>query len=475
MLLQYYPQPNIAGAPPTQPNYLIQNFSQTNADQFTVRIDLNESEKSTWFGRYGWSNESDITPATFPNQGNLLQTLVHQGEIGNTRLLTPTMTNEFLFGYSGLGNFLVTQGAYTENVIGALGGIQGLAAPTPITYGIPAIGVTLYTGFGDSSTAPDTSNDHVFQVIDNATMVRGKHTIQYGAEFRRDEYNQQGNQFVDGSFSFSGNATDNPQAASTTGNGFADYLLGWVNSSAGAVLPLAIAQLRATDQFYYVEDTWKVRQNLTITPGLRYENVPPFWSKHDEMMNTQLNGIPQTEAEVATYVNSGSQEPVIVRQGSDNNFYGGLPWIFGAGIFTAQDGRMGKYLVNRDNEMWAPRLGVAWNPTPNSAIRTGFGLFYAVDIGNAVYDMSRNLAVRRNVTGPSTYPNLTFENPFGLSASSPPLTITAPTILSNMPNRRPAYEEQVRVQRAAAVESEHGSRGRISRRPGSSRDAVPEF
>jgi Carboxypeptidase regulatory-like domain len=439
LLMAYYPLPNIAGASPGQTNYQVQNSQVQNADQFTVRIDLTESDKSTWFGRYSWSNESDLTPATFPGQGNILATVVHQSAIGNTRELTPTITNEFLFGYSGLGNFLITQGAYTQDVVAALGGIQGLAAPTPITYGIPAIGITSYTGFGDSSTAPDTSNDHVFEAIDNLSMIRGKHTIQLGAEFRRDEYNQEGNQFVDGNFNFTGNATDNPEQASTTGNAFADYVLGLVNNSAGTVIPLAVAQLRATNQFYYAEDTWKIRPNLTITPGLRYENIPPFWSKHDELMNTQLNTIPQT-SNFSTY--NPADPPVVVRQGSDNNFYGGLPWTFGPGIVVAQDQRLGKRLVNPDNTMFAPRLGIAYSPTAKWAIRSGFGIFYAQDIGNAVYDMSRNLAVRRNFTGPSTFPNLTLEDPFGLAPGSNGLTVTAPTILSNFPTKRAAYEIQ---------------------------------
>jgi predicted RecA/RadA family phage recombinase len=439
LLMTYYPQPNVAGALAGQTNYQIQNSQIQNADQFTARIDLTENDKSTWFGRYSWSNESDLTPSTFPGQGNILDTVVHQSALGNTRVLTPAITNEFLFGYSGLRNYLITQGAFTQNVVGALGGIQGLAPPTPITYGIPAIGITSYTSFGDSSTAPDTSNDHVYEAIDNLTMVRGKHTFQFGAEWRRDQYNQQGNQFVAGNFNFTGNATDNPVEASTTGNAFADFVLGLVNNSAGTVVPLAVAQLRATNQFYYAEDTWKILPNLTITPGLRYENIPPFWSKHDELMNTQLNTIPQT-SDFSKY--DPANPPVVVRQGSDNNFYAGLPWRFGPGIVIAQDGRMGKRLVNPDNTMFAPRLGLAYSPTGNWVVRTGFGIFYAQDVGNAVYDMSRNLAVRRNVTGRSTYPNLTLENPFGLPPGDDGLTVTAPTILSNYPTKRAAYQIQ---------------------------------
>jgi hypothetical protein len=454
LLLQYYPAPNVPGA--TTNNYTILNDQVQNADQFTVRIDLNESARSSWFGRYSWSNEDAVTPTTFPGQGNILTTLIHQSAIGNTRVFSPTITNQFLFGYSGFANLLITQGAYNENVVGALGGIQGLAPPTPITYGIPSIGITGFSGFGHSSTAPNISNDHTYQVMDNATIVRGRHSIAFGAEIRRNQYNQEGNQFVAGSFSFNGQATAaNANSLTTTGNPFADFMLGLVSTSAGPVIPLAVAQLRSTDQYYYGMDTWKVRPNLTITAGLRYELAPPFWSKHDELMNTQVNSLFDP-----------TLPPVVVRQGTSNNFYQGLPWTFGPGILTAQDGRLGKYLVNNDRSMFAPRIGLAYNPTAKWAIRTGYGFFYARDIGNAVYDMSRNLAVRRSVTASTTTPNLTIENPFGLAPGDNGLVVTAPTILSNWVARKAPYEIQyeLNVQRqvtpTTAIEAGYvGSQG----------------
>ncbi len=87
-------------------------------------------------------------------------------------------------------------------MIGALGGIQGLAPPTPITYGIPAIGITGYTGFGDSSTAPDISNDHVFRRLTISQWSEGNIRSNSERSVRRDQYNQEGNQFVDGNFRF---------------------------------------------------------------------------------------------------------------------------------------------------------------------------------------------------------------------------------------------------------------------------------
>ena len=372
-----------------------------------------------------------MTPSTFPNQGNILTTGVHQTALGNTLVLTPTIVNEFLFGYSGLSNLNLSQSAYNQNVIGELGGIQGLAVPIPITYGSPAIGITGYSGFGDSSTVPDVSHDHIFQWIDNVSITRGKHSIGFGAEIRRDEYNQEGNQFATGSFGFTGQATQNPQSISNTGNAMADFMLGKVRTSAGAVEPLAVAQLRATDQYYYIDDAWKVRPNLTLNAGLRYEFEPPYTSKHNELINTQVLSLFDP-----------SLPPTVVREGTGNNFYQGLPFVYAPGILTAQDGRLGNALVKTDYTDFAPRLGLDYSLGPNWTIRNGFGIFYAKDIGNAVYDMSRNAAVRRGVTANNNFPNLTLENPFGLAPGSNGLVITAPTILSNWYARRSPYQIQ---------------------------------
>jgi hypothetical protein len=455
-LLNYFPAPNVAGV--TNNNYLALENEQQNADQFTVRMDFNESAKSTWFFRYSWSNEADLTPSTFPVQGNLLTTGVHQSEIGNTRVLTSTIVNEFLFGYSGFTNLNLTQSANTQNVIGELGGIPGLATPTPITYGIPNITLTGYTGFGDSYTVPDISHDHVFQWIDNVSIVRGKHSIGFGAEIRRDEFNQEGNQFAAGQFQFTGFATQNPRSTQNTGNAMADYLLGAVRTSGGSVEPLAVAQLRATDQYYYIQDAWKARPNLTINAGLRYELEPPYWGKHDELINTQLNSLPTKLNSLSPPTISPvdpNNPPVVVRAGTGNNFYQGLPFVYGPGIVVAQDGRLGKALVKTDYNDWAPRVGLVYSPSPNWTIRSGFGIFYARDIGNAVYDMSRNTAPRRGVTANNNFPNLTLENPFGLPAGGSELVVATPTILSNTYNMRTPYEIQyeLNTQRQLAAKS----------------------
>ena len=78
----------------------------------------------------------------------------------------------------------------------------------------------------------------------NLSIVSGNHTIKVGGEIRRDRFNSSGSQLVRGSFSFDGNATQDPNSPGNTGYSFADYLLGWSQNSTRA-LGYANTMLRA--------------------------------------------------------------------------------------------------------------------------------------------------------------------------------------------------------------------------------------
>src|SRR5689334_11807292 len=421
-LLSYYPLPNVPGA--GQANNYQQLLSQTqDTDQFTARIDFAEKSNSNWFGRWSWGDESGTTPGTFPGQGQTVVTRPQQVVISNTRILSSSTVNEFRFGYNRFINESLQQNAYQNNVVGQIGGIPGIAIPTPVIYGIPNIGITGYTGFGDIASAPNLSHENTFQWIDNMSMTRGRHSIRFGADIRRDRYNQSGNQFPRGSFAFSGQATQSLQSTSNTGNGMADYLLGLVRTSSGA-LGLAVAQLRATRQFYYIDDSWKIRSNLTISLGLRYEFSPPYHDKHDGAINVDLPSLFDP-----------THRPTLVRAGK-GDFFQGLTFALGPEVQVARDGRLGSSLVNADYTNFAPRIGVAYSVGPKLTIRSGFGIFYATDIGNSSYDLARNLFVRRTANSDSNFPNLTLDNPF-LSQGTP--IVVAPLPLGTFVGLRKPY------------------------------------
>ena len=425
-LLQYYPGPNQPGSGLVR-NYLSLQNNVTNKDQFTMRVDFVENTKSNWFGRFSWDDEYIRNPGLYLN-GHFTATTAHQALIDNTRILKPTVVNEFRFGFNHFFNDIGGELNYVKDPIKELG--IGVPDPPPIAWGTPAVGILGFSGFGDDSNSPYVNYNYTFQATDNVSWSHGAHAIKLGADIRRDRFSQIGNQFPRSSPGFQNQAT---------GYGFADYMLGYMYNNSDAA-GLANTQLRATSQTYYVTDAWKVRPNLTVTVGLRYEFVPPWSDKGTSLLNVS---VPLNVA-VANVADS-KLHPVFVREGS-GPFYQDMPIRFNPAIAIARDGRLGDRLVQSDYTNFAPRLGIAWSPSSKWTIRLGAGIFYAQDISNSVFDMGRNFVGRFTVTE-STH-DLTWKNPI-LAVGNNPCATTAPLVCINQPlalvhnyDRKTPYVEQ---------------------------------
>ena len=264
-LLEFYPEPNAAG---TTNNYVSKQNRVINKTQYTQRIDFVQNSSSTWMGRYSYGNEDEVSPQLKLNGSKLLNH-IHQAAIGNTRTLSPTVVNEFRFGFNYFFNTFGRELAFDRDVVGELA-IPGIASPPPAAWGIPSIGVTGFSGFGDTSEGPYTNRNRASEFIDNVSWIRGTHSFKVGASIRLDQFNQVGNQFPRGALSFNGVATTQQGLTPAPANAFADFLLGYVRQSELAVA-LATANFRAISQSYYFTDTWRLRSNMTLDLGLRYE------------------------------------------------------------------------------------------------------------------------------------------------------------------------------------------------------------
>ncbi len=422
-LLEFLPLPNVAGAGLAR-NYQASESRLYDTDQLTARIDFAESPSSNWFGRFSWGSDEQVNPGTFPLHGQKVNSRAWQAVINNARVFSPTLVNEFRFGYSGLHNANAAYLAGVRDVVTELGGFAGVPAAEPESYGIPLAIITGFSVIGDDSNGPFVDHDHVFQWINNLSIVRGTHSIRLGAEIRRDRFNQAGNQFSRGSFTFTGVATADPSIASSPGIGLADYLLGYVDVSQAA-LGLANAQLRSTSQAWYFDDSWKVRPNLTLSLGLRYELTPPFYHKHDNMISADLPSLFDP-----------TRRPTLIRPGS-GDFHEGLPFRFNPAIQVARDGRLGRRLVKTDFNNFAPRFGIAFRPSAKWTIRSGFGVYYVQDIGNYRFDMARNNAGRRQEITDRNFPNLTLDRPFGQLGAT--VIVGNPLVLMNEYEGRNPY------------------------------------
>jgi hypothetical protein len=391
-LLEFYPEPNTTGTDVTGTvnNYVSQQDRVIDKDQFTQRFDFVQSSSSTWMGRYSHSRDDEINPSLKLN-GTKLVNRIHQAMAGNTRTLSPTVVNEFRVGFNSFYNTFGRELAFVRDVTAELA-IPGMSSLPETAWGIPNIGINGLSGFGDSSEGPYTNRNKVYEVIDNVSWITGRHSFKVGAHFRIDHYNQVGNQFPRGAFVFDGRATGslNGSVASIAPS-FADFLLGYQRLSELSV-QLAVTEFRAVSQNYYIADTWRMRDNMTLDLGLRYEYVPPFEDKAGTLINAHMpffdQGLPVADR---------SRHPTLVRIG-EGDFYEDFNIRYNPAIQTARDGRLGKRLVDDDKLNFAPRAGWAWTPTPLTSIRAGVGMFYMQDTGNPRFDMARNAAGRRQDT-----------------------------------------------------------------------------
>ena len=95
---------------------------------------------------------------------------------------------------TGSINGILQHDAYTGvNEVGALGGFAGVATPYPAIYGVPSIGPVDVSSWGDCCGIPFLIQDNTFQWADTVAKVHGKHSIRFGADIRRDQFNSAGN------------------------------------------------------------------------------------------------------------------------------------------------------------------------------------------------------------------------------------------------------------------------------------------
>src|SRR4029077_9797216 len=247
-------------------------------------------------------------------------------------------------------------------------GIPGLKGGEPVSWGIPSISIANYNGIGDSTDGPFENKKNTLQFLNNTSVTRGKHAFRFGGEVRRDQFNQVGNQYGRGSFGFSQTQTQDP-TTHTQGDGFASFLLGSVSLTEVAA-QIASVNFRSNSFALYFDDVWKLTAKVTLSMGLRYENTPPW-----EDISGNLTTVYFPAFDSTPQVADKSRYPVFLRQGkSSGDPYAGLK-VRWPDITLVQDGRLGNRLVNRDNNDFAPRFGLAWSPTTKWAVRAGAGMF----------------------------------------------------------------------------------------------------
>jgi hypothetical protein len=447
-------------------NYSYTTSSPQDRQSLTVRGDFVQSQKVQYAFRYSSGDELILSTGLL-GAGSKIITNYYQYMGSNTWTATPHIVNEARFGYTHFYNSLGLLSAFTHNVVDEAG-IPGLKGGASSTWGIPDVSFgnaqgnsqkQIWSGFGDrGGDGPYVVTDPTWQIVDNVTWIKGHHSLRLGFEYNRQTFNQLGNQFSRGQFSsqpiataFNAGAGSNPLSG---GDALADFLLGNLYQSTVAVA-VANANYVRNVEAAYIDDTYKVRPNLTIDAGLRYELTPPWNDTFGNNFTVALPVLPSDYAISTTYPQS--QWPQYVRQGncSPDHVYDGLAIRWTASTLgngpppVCSNGLLPNGpLMKTQYKNFAPRLGISYSPNPTMVVRLGYGIFYSQDIGNAYFDMARNIAGRVTFTNadavaPYGATTLTWANATPGAGGGAIANLPASTVAFVMaPSHKTTYAEQ---------------------------------
>lgn len=198
-----------------------------------LRLDHHFSTADSVYLRFNFDASYSDVPLiegqTYLNDRQLVTSRPVNGELESLHLFSPRLVNELKFGFNR-GNVYTTDQSVLQ---------------TPY-----AISISGFTTLSGNEYKPGVGNTYSY--IDNLTWIKGAHTLKFGVEVRRIQLNQ-------------GNTANGTITFSSAAN-FLNNLV----SSATYAAELPVNGLRKTETYSYVEDEWKIRDNLTLNAGVRY-------------------------------------------------------------------------------------------------------------------------------------------------------------------------------------------------------------
>jgi outer membrane receptor protein involved in Fe transport len=301
---------------------------QTHDNQFSVRLDHNLSKSQRLFGRFTYDRNvaDDLQSIPRPGFNQPTDQLGANLTLGHTWVISNQTVNEGRFGFSRRNRLL------------------GVTNP-----GVPNIsfddGVV---AFGDNPTNPADFIQNTFHWNDTVTMNRGDHAVKLGGEWR---YIQDNSDFTvkrpgiafNNIFDF---AKDQPSRVTIEG----------INPGTGQIVP-NVRNFRFNEFGVFLQDDWKIRANLTVNLGLRYER----FGRPTEVNGLLTNLIPGPGTTIFQQVQNGTV------------------------------GHVDSVMPN-DNHDFGPRLGFSWQPKGNNelAIRGGYGILYERLFNNSITNIRFN-------------------------------------------------------------------------------------
>jgi hypothetical protein len=368
------PLPNLGSSPTA--NFLAAGNYWSDKDNVDVKINYNPSDRSTVFARYSELRYSLFDPPQLGAGGGQGLTSVQPGSatgtvynasVGGTYTIAPNLLADGNIGFTR--QVAISKDVdFGKNYGLDLLNIPGTNGKSPLQGGYPYFVVNDYTSFGNSQISnPSTNANNQYTFTGNLSWMKGSHSTRFGFDVLDYQINQYaaGQKWGPrGGFQFTGGMTTlNGGSASNNYNDWADFMLGLPTAMGKDVQDLP-QTVREKSLGLYARDQWQIRNNLTLTYGLRYEYYPLAHLDHygfdrfDPATNTVLIG------------------------GMGNE-----PYDTG---------------VTNGHGNFGPRLGIAYRIGEKTVIRTGYGI--TIDPNNYHYlDSAFPMIISQQLSGQTSF------------------------------------------------------------------------
>lgn len=347
-LLDAIPLPN--STDPAR-NFVRQVTNRDDGDQWHVRVDHRLPSQHAVMGRASRYKTTAINNGALPTAGDT-QTNRHWAGVGQwTWIPGSALVNEFRVGGNryNFGFFHETSGADILNSVGL-----PFRANDDRLGGMPGLGISGLSALGGNTAVPLERIENTVQVANTLTWIRGNHALKIGGDLRFYKGSNYQPQRARGQYTFSGVFTG--QVGRPYATGVADFLLGYPVLQQ-LLSPEGLTPNEPTNRRVnlFVQDDWKVSQNLTLNLGLRYERDGDWREANDRWGAFDL-----------------ATGEVVYARDYDIPFAVRFPHRF-ADTNVIQQATNGV----------SPRVGVAWRPsgTGNFVVRAAYGLFWAQTTG----------------------------------------------------------------------------------------------
>jgi outer membrane receptor protein involved in Fe transport len=350
-------------------------------DQFTAKVDHRLNDKQNLSIYYYFNDDTTINPfanfeltgADVPGFGSELAERIQQWNITHNWTITNSTVNEFRFNYNREGQQTFQHPVNTELVQNSCPTAPSwLTATVPCFYGdgsgnnfgihpflgpgregLPFISIAGGFSLGNNSEGELPQVGNSFQASDDLTRVKGNHTMKFGVDFRRQQFNQFYYYNVNGTFDYYGGGPNDVGA----NNLYPNFLLGLPDQFGQG--SAQVERVRNSALYLFAQDSWKIRPNLTLNYGLRWELDTPLVDSAQHVQ-TFRPGESSTIYPCVDTANTdcASQEPV--------------------GLVVPGDPGVPPGMTQTYYKAFAPRIGIAWSPgnSGKTSFRAGWGLFY---------------------------------------------------------------------------------------------------